>query len=45
MAEPPYPDVIPVFPLPAVLLFPGMQLPLHIFEHLYRNLIAHPWAG
>ena len=30
---------IPVFPLPGVTLFPHMQLPLHIFEERYRNLM------
>ncbi|PZS31533.1 MAG: peptidase S16 [Pseudonocardiales bacterium] len=32
-------DVIPVFPLNAVLL-PGMALPLHIFEPRYRQLLV-----
>jgi len=32
--------VVPVFPLPNVILFPGMFLPLHIFEPRYRELIA-----
>jgi len=31
--------VIPVFPLPNVVLFPKMQLPLHIFEQRYREMV------
>jgi Lon protease-like protein len=30
---------IPVFPLAGALLFPGSQLPLHIFEPRYRAMI------
>lgn len=30
---------IAVFPLPGVILFPGMQLPLHIFEPRYQAMI------
>ncbi|WP_375503757.1 LON peptidase substrate-binding domain-containing protein [uncultured Jatrophihabitans sp.] len=33
------PAIIPLFPLSHVLL-PGMPLPLHIFEHRYRHLMA-----
>jgi Lon protease-like protein len=33
------PDVIPVFPLPNVVLFPNVQLPLHIFEQRYRAMV------
>ena len=25
-------DLLPLFPLPTVVLFPGVFLPLHIFE-------------
>ena len=32
-------DEIPIFPLPNVILFPGMILPLHIFENKYRDMI------
>ena len=31
-------DLIPLFPL-GTPLFPGMVLPLHIFEHRYRDLV------
>lgn len=34
------PDRIPVFPLPNVVFFPRMYLPLHIFEPRYRAMIA-----
>ena len=30
---------LPIFPLP-VVLFPGMPMPLHIFEERYRKLLA-----
>src|SRR5215471_12354898 len=33
------PEILPVFPLTGILVFPGMILPLHIFEPRYRNLI------
>ncbi len=29
-----------IFPLPGAILFPGLQLPLHIFEPRYRALIS-----
>jgi Lon protease-like protein len=31
---------MPVFPLPAVVLFPGALMPLHIFEPRYRAMLA-----
>jgi uncharacterized protein len=34
------PDVIPIFPLPNVVLFPRMPLPLHVFEPRYRKMVA-----
>ena len=30
---------IPIFPLPEVVLFPGGQLPLHVFEPRYRTML------
>ncbi len=32
-------DTIPIFPLPSVVLFPNVFLPLHIFETRYRQMI------
>ena len=32
------PPIIPLFPLPNVVLFPGVFLPLHIFEERYRAM-------
>jgi Lon protease-like protein len=34
------PERIPLFPLNVVLL-PGATLPLHIFEHRYRQMVRH----
>jgi len=33
-------DLLPLFPLPNVVLFPNVFLPLHIFEPRYREMIA-----
>jgi Lon protease-like protein len=33
------PREIPIFPLPNVVLFPNMALPLHIFEERYKRMI------
>ena len=33
-------DLLPLFPLPSVVLFPGVFLPLHIFEPRYREMVA-----
>jgi Lon protease-like protein len=38
MAE--LPDIIPIFPLPNFVLFPGVTVPLHIFEPRYREMVA-----
>ncbi len=35
------PDVIPIFPLENVVLFPRVQVPLHIFEPRYRQMTKH----
>lgn len=32
-------EVVPLFPLPDLILFPGVLLPLHIFEPRYRQMI------
>lgn len=37
--------VIPVFPLPNVVLFPKVHLPLHIFEPRYRQMVKDSMAG
>jgi len=37
--------LIPVFPLPDVVLFPGVFLPLHIFEVRYREMVKDCLAG
>jgi uncharacterized protein len=34
------PPLIPIFPLPNVVLFPNVFLPLHIFEPRYRSMVA-----
>jgi Lon protease-like protein len=33
------PPAIPIFPLPNVVLFPNVFLPLHIFEPRYRQMV------
>lgn len=35
---------ISIFPLTGAILFPGMQLPLHIFEPRYRDLVGDSMA-
>jgi len=37
--------LIPVFPLPDVVLFPGVFLPLHVFEPRYREMVKDSLAG
>lgn len=39
MADVELPNPIPLFPLPNVVLFPGVPLPLHIFEPRYREMV------
>jgi Lon protease-like protein len=34
------PPTIPIFPLPNVVLFPNVFLPLHIFEPRYRDMVS-----
>jgi Lon protease-like protein len=34
------PPTIPIFPLPTVVLFPNVFLPLHIFEPRYRAMVS-----
>src|SRR5262247_3307038 len=38
-------DLLPLFPLPNVVLFPGVFLPLHIFEPRYREMVADALLG
>ena len=33
-------ELLPIFPLPNVVLFPNVFLPLHIFESRYREMVA-----
>ena len=39
------PPTIPIFPLPNVVLFPQVFLPLHIFEPRYRQMVADALEG
>ncbi|HEY8536821.1 MAG TPA: LON peptidase substrate-binding domain-containing protein [Vicinamibacterales bacterium] len=39
------PPTLPLFPLPNVVLFPGVYLPLHIFEPRYREMTADALEG
>jgi Lon protease-like protein len=39
------PETLPIFPLPNVVLFPNMALPLHIFEDRYKKMTAACLAG
>ena len=36
---------VPIFPLAGALLFPRAQLPLHIFEERYREMVRDALAG
>jgi Lon protease-like protein len=38
-------DLLPLFPLPNVVLFPNVFLPLHVFEPRYREMVADSLAG
>ena len=35
---PDFPKTIPLFPLPNLVMFPGLRVPLHIFEPRYRQM-------
>jgi uncharacterized protein len=39
------PEVIPIFPLPNVVFFPRMPLPLHVFEARYRDMVRDAARG
>lgn len=39
------PAIIPIFPLPNIVLFPGVPLPLHVFEPRYRELVRDAAAS
>ncbi len=39
------PSIIPIFPLPNVVLFPSVFLPLHIFEPRYRQMLSDALQG
>jgi Lon protease-like protein len=38
-------DLVPLFPLPNVVLFPNVFLPLHIFEPRYRDMVGDALTG
>src|SRR3954466_8391179 len=38
-------DLMPLFPLPTVVLFPNVYLPLHIFEPRYREMVSDALDG
>jgi uncharacterized protein len=38
------PPTIPLFPLPNVVLFPNVFLPLHVFEARYREMVSDALA-
>jgi Lon protease-like protein len=39
------PETLPIFPLPNVVLFPHVFLPLHIFEPRYRAMVGDALEG
>jgi Lon protease-like protein len=41
----PVPDCIPIFPLPNLVFFPKIYLPLHIFEPRYRDMVSDAASG
>jgi hypothetical protein len=38
-------ELLPIFPLPNVVLFPNVFLPLHIFEPRYREMVSDALAA
>src|SRR5258708_11996570 len=38
-------DLLPIFPLPNVVLFPNVFLPLHVFEPRYRQMVNDALTG
>ena len=42
---PPTTQIVPLFALPDVILFPGLVLPLHIFEPRYRQMVGDVLDG
>jgi Lon protease-like protein len=38
-------ESLPVFPLPSTVLFPGIVIPLHVFEPRYRRMVADAMAS
>ncbi len=40
-----FPSTLPLFPLPNVVLFPGVYLPLHVFEPRYRTMAQDALDG
>ena len=45
MSDDERPSVMPLFPLPNVVLLPGMVLPLNVFEPRYLELVDHVLDG
>jgi Lon protease-like protein len=45
LSERAFSGVVPVFPLPEVVFFPGAILPLHVFEPRYLALVGDARAG
>lgn len=45
MEREPTVDSLPLFPLDNVVLFPSVQVPLHIFEPRYRQMTSHALDG
>lgn len=38
-------ELLPLFPLPTVVLFPNVFLPLHVFEPRYRDMVGDALAS